>query len=623
VKNAGGAVLVQSDASAAFPDMPRAAIEAGAADLVLELPEIGHVIVELMAGGRFPHPRNEAEAREVLFAGPGPARAALRRVEWSANALGPVLSWPQSLQAIVTTVLHSRFSSCVYWSEDFIQIYNDAWAATVLGRKHPAAAGLPARNTWSERWPSLAGVLRDVVQTGEARELRDQLLERHRDGFVQEAFFTASHSPLHDDRGIVQGVMTLATETTESVLAERRLHALRELTATGTRLERPGAACEHAARVLEENPRDVPFALFYVADTAGMRCTLCAAAGLRQGGAIAPHTVDVFQADAVWPLRQVIRHATPLLLEDLQRRLGAFHAGPWPEAPTAALLLPLGTERDNVVGVLVLGLSPRIALDERYRAYAQLIAQQVSVNRAEARLRERERERLAQLAELDRAKTEFFSNISHEFRTPLTLILAPLEDFLASPDAATNPLRHDMDLAARNAARLLTLVDTLLDFSQIEAGRLKARFEPTDLSVLTADIAALFRSAAERAGLALEVDCSPAPAPVRVDRGMWEKIVSNLLSNALKFTFEGKVTVRLRYLPQNAELEVQDSGVGIAEEEQPRVFRRFHRVRGARARRRARASGCPSSVNSCGCTTGACDCAASSAAVPPSRSGSA
>jgi PAS domain S-box-containing protein len=583
LKAAGGAVLVQAQTDAAFPEMPRAAIDAGAADLVLPLAQMSRAVLDVMGGGRFPQPRNEAEACEALFGGPDGAREALRATDWGATPLGPVLGWPASLRAVVTAALHSRFPTCLFCGPEFVQVYNDAWT-TVLGRHHAQAAGTPAAVGAPQLWASLGGPCRRVVQAGQSGFIENQLLEVRRHGFVEEAYFTISHSPVHDEQGRVQGVMTVAAETSERVLGERRLSMLRALAATGSGADTAAAACEKVAQVLAEAPRDLPFALVYVVDAGGVRATLCASAGLRAGSPAAPHAVDLYQAAAVWPLGRIVRQGTPLVLGDLGTRLRAFHAGPWAEPPARAMLLPLRIGQPEVGAVLVAGLSPRLVLDDAYRTFIEMAAQQVASNMAEARLREQDRERLARLAELDRAKTEFFSNVSHEFRTPLTLILAPLEDLLAARDEVSQPLRRELEIASRNAARLLGLVDTLLDFSQIEAGRLRARCEPVDLAALTRDIASLFRSAIERAGLRLLVDCPPLAQPVRVDRGMWERIVSNLLSNALKFTFDGTIAVRLRQLPQHAELEVSDSGVGIPAEELPRVFQRFHRVRGVRAR---------------------------------------
>lgn len=581
VRAAGGAVIVQSTASAAYPEMPRAAAEAGAADLVLPLADIGRALADLVAGGRFPHPRNEAEAREALFAGAGEARAALRAVEWSATPPGNVREWPQSLKAIVATMLHSRFPTCIFWGPEFVQVYNDAWIA-VLGSSHPAAAGVPARATWNEIWAGQVAGYRSVLQTGLASYAEDQLFEVRRHGYPEEAYFTVSHSPVHDDQGVVQGVMTIATETTERVLAARRQGALRALAAAGS-AETTAAACAKAADVLAEVPRDIPFALVYVCDVAQLRATLQAAVGLRGGAALAPHTIELANATAPWPLGKVLRQRGSLVLHDLAARLRGFHAGPWPEVPASAILLPLLSDNDPG-GVLVAGLSPRLPLDAACRDFLELLGRQMATNLATARLRESERERVAKLAELDRTRTEFFSNVSHEFRTPLTLILGPLEDLLASPGPETRPLHRELEMASRNARRLLNLVDTLLDFSQIEAGRLRARFRDIDLAAHTSDIAGLFRSAAERAGLQFEIDCPPLPGPVRVDADMWEKIVSNLLSNALKFTFDGGIAVRLRHLGQHVQLEVADTGVGIPREQLPHVFQRFHRVRGTRAR---------------------------------------
>src|SRR5690606_19703857 len=196
---------------------------------------------------------------------------------------------------------------------------------------------------------------------------------------------------------------------------------------------------------------------------------------------------------------------------------------------------------------------------------------------ADARAYEHERERTVRLAELDRAKTAFFWNASHEFRTPLTLLLAPIEQLAAQVDA---PLRGQVDLIRRNALRLQKLVNTLLDFARIEAGRARARYEPHDLTALTRDLASSFRSAIESEGLTFTVDCDELPEQVWVDRDMWEKIVLNLLSNALKFTFAGSITIALRAEGDRARLEVSDTGEGIAPDQLSRVFEPFHRIEG-------------------------------------------
>ena len=187
--------------------------------------------------------------------------------------------------------------------------------------------------------------------------------------------------------------------------------------------------------------------------------------------------------------------------------------------------------------------------------------------------------------ELDRAKTAFFSNVSHEFRTPLTLMLSPIEDLLAQAEGQVCPENRELlRMVHRNGMRLQRLVNALLDFSRLEAGRTQASFEPIDLAAFTAELASNFRSAMERAGLAFTVDCPPLSQPVFVDREMWEKIVLNLLSNAFKYTLEGSVRVRLGEQNGNTLLDIEDTGPGIPEAEIPRLFERFHRVEGTRGR---------------------------------------
>ncbi|HEX6625930.1 MAG TPA: HAMP domain-containing sensor histidine kinase, partial [Pyrinomonadaceae bacterium] len=227
-----------------------------------------------------------------------------------------------------------------------------------------------------------------------------------------------------------------------------------------------------------------------------------------------------------------------------------------------ASLMPVRDEHSNVVFIAAEGRD----ITEK-KAYEREIA--------------RQRE---ELAELDKLKTQFFANISHEFRTPLTLMMGPLEDALAEAEGLSAANRERLELARRNAQRQLKLVNTLLDFSRIEAGRIEAVFEPTDLAAFTAELASVFRSAIEKAGMKLVVDCPPLPEPVWVDRELWEKIVLNLLSNAFKFTFDGEIEVSLREAGGAVQLAVSDTGTGIPAEELPRLFERFHRVKDARGR---------------------------------------
>jgi PAS domain S-box-containing protein len=272
------------------------------------------------------------------------------------------------------------------------------------------------------------------------------------------------------------------------------------------------------------------------------------------------------------------------VIPDLRSRFGdTLPRNAWSRPPTQAAVLPIPIGETGRAGVLIVGLNPFRLLDDDYKGFLHLVAGQIGAAFANAQVYEDERRRAETLAEIDRAKTAFFSNVSHEFRTPLTLMLGPLEETLRR-HSLPEPVREELTVVHRNALRLLKLVNSLLDFSRVEAGRLQAVYHAADLSALTAELASMFRSACERADLRLTIHCPTLPEPVYVDRDMWEKIVLNLLSNAFKFTFTGEIAVSMHALDNEAELVVQDTGVGIPAHEMPRLFERFHRIEGTQGR---------------------------------------
>ncbi|MBV9488996.1 MAG: PAS domain-containing protein, partial [Verrucomicrobia bacterium] len=591
---AGGRVLVQNEASAEYPEMPRAAIRAGAADLVVPLADLGQVIAEVVAGTPRPKGRSELEALGHVFGDKGGVAAIAREIDWAQTPLGPVISWPAELRLMARTAMDSACPMGVWWGPELIQIYNDEWRKFLGAAKHPPALGGRARDTWREIWHQIGPMVGRVMTRGEAVGGEDFLILIERHGYPEEVFVTFSYAPIRDAGGTVVGVHTTAWETTKNMVAERRMGALRTLAAQVAGAGTPREACELAAAALASDPADLPFALLYLLDPGRRQATLAGVAGLEEGAAAAPRVLPTTGEGAAWPLARVLADASGhpdgrALLDDLAERFPGLSAPPSCPAgtlpPRAAFLLALRPATDGEpIGVLVAGLSPHRPFDDGYGTFLDLVAQQVDAGLAQAQAKQLERERLKRLAELDRAKTEFFANVSHEFRTPLTLLLAPLDDLLRRREALPAPLAAELDVAARNARRLLTLVNNLLDFSQIEARRQRIALQPVDLCAVTADVVSAFRSAIEAAGLHLRVECDAKLPPVPLNRELWEKVVSNLLSNAFKFTFEGEISVALRALSLHAELVIADTGVGIPAHELPNLFKRFHRVRGARAR---------------------------------------
>ena len=520
------------------------------------------------------------ERHQGFLAGGGEMGERIRSVDWATTSLGPVDGWPQSLRSALSHLLPSKAQIAVFWGPDLVTFYNDAYRP-VLGGKHPAALGAPIREVWAELWPrGLKDLFDSVLTTGEAFWAQDLpfFLERH--GYPEETYFDVSYDPMRDESGRVAGVFCIVSETTRRVVGERRLRMLRDLGGIAQTMSSVSDVFSTAATVLGRYPEDFPFVLLYARARDGDVAALVGASGLEGRDSVAPREVAP-NAPASWPLV-----AAPEIFEVAALSwLGPLRAGPWPEPIREVAVVPCASPGEPPTSWLVAGISPRRRADEAHRDLLRVVGSTLAAAVAVARRSEDERQRAEMLAELDRAKTTFFSNVSHEFRTPLTLIAGPIEDLLQdAADPIQGDQRERLEIARRSTRRLQKLVNTLLDFARFEAGRVQASYVPVDLAALTADLASSFRSAAERGGLELCVDCPPLAEPVYVDREMWEKIVLNLVSNAFKFTLEGRITVRLRGRDGNAVLEVVDTGTGIAPSELARVFDRFHRIEGARSR---------------------------------------
>ena len=516
----------------------------------------------------------------------GEMQGLIREKDWSRTPIGPVERWSPTLKIMVDFLVANRFPLLLWWGPQYVSIYNDAYRP-ILGAKHPRALGLPFR----EVWPEIADILTPLIDTpfdgGPATWMDDILLELNRYGYFEETHFTIAYSPVPDDmapRGI-GGVLATVHEITEKIVGERRIEALRDIRASAGEGKSAEGACCLAALTLKNHDKDIPFALIYLLDANGETAQLVTTSGFEGHEELPSDKNSIViskRIGAIWPLAEVVETNAPVLVENLGSLMPKVPSGPWSDPPNTAVVIPIRSSApQQLTGFMVAGVSRRLRLDDQYRSFLDLVAAQISAAITSARAYEQERKRAEALAEIDRAKTIFFSNVSHEFRTPLSLILGPLTDALVS-GKGLDPLQ--LDLAHRNALRLLKLVNSLLDFSRIEAGRTRATYEAVDLSKLTSELASNFQSACERAGLSLLVRCEPLSAPVYVDRDMWEKIVLNLLSNAFKFTFEGGIEIILREVDGIAELSVRDTGVGIPESEVPKLFDRFHRIEGQKSR---------------------------------------
>ncbi|MEP6860477.1 MAG: GAF domain-containing sensor histidine kinase, partial [Deltaproteobacteria bacterium] len=502
-----------------------------------------------------------------VLAGGGELGERMRGIDWAATSLGPVETWPQSLRTCIRIILTSSQPMFVWWGDELINLYNDAYISILAG-KHPWALGKPAATVWGEIWSSVEPRAQRAMRDNQGTFDEALLLVMERSGYREETYYTFSYSPVPGDRGGPGGILCANSSDTQRIFGERQQALLSAVSSATAEARTPIEVCTRAAEAFDSNPRDLPFAVLYVVENA-------VASVAATTGIAAEHPLI-----ATLPIQDVI--ATRGLVVQPLAAAARVPTGPWDEPATETIALPIFSSERSLAAVLVVGRNPFRRLDDDYRRFLELLAGQIGSSLASAQAYEAERRRAEALAELDRAKTTFFSNISHEFRTPLTLMIGPTEDALRTESRALTG--ESLDAVYRNELRLLKLVNALLDFSRIEAGRVEAQYEAIDIAQYTRELASAFRSAMERAGLDFEVQTGTITGPVYVDRSMWEKIVLNLLSNALKFTFEGSVSVRVVDRGPDVELVVTDTGIGIAATELPRLFERFHRVEGARSR---------------------------------------
>ncbi|WP_405137130.1 SpoIIE family protein phosphatase [Nocardia sp. NBC_01388] len=519
-------------------------------------------------------------AEVLAIDGESPLNRLLMDTDWSATALGPAGDWRQELRTIAGACMNCPFPMLIMWGPELSMIYNDAFVP-ILGAKHPAL-GQPCAEVWSDAWPVVGEMIGKVMDRGEPTHHQDLPMTLHRHGFDESVYFTFAYSPIRLAGGRVGGVLTVVTETTAQVLGTRRLQTLRELgEARSARIADVSEACLAAATVLDAHREDVPFGAIYLLGEDGERADIVAAFGADSSITTPlPDTISA-RTDTGW----IWQTATTGIPHTSIRQTPDAVAAQGTVSYTMVALPLAATALERPRGVVVFGVSPDLLFDEAYRGFLNLAAGHLATAIADAEAQAAQVRRTAELAELDRAKTQFFTGVSHELRTPLALITGPAQDALTDgrfPLPA--PQRDRVEIIRRNAGRLRRMVDTLLDFSRIEDGRLSCEPVAVEVDALTRGIAESFAPALERAGLGLVLDCPVNHRAVLIDPALWERIVLNLLSNAVKFTLAGEIHVGLRIVDNVVELEVRDTGVGIPPADLPHIFERFRQVRGTQGR---------------------------------------
>ncbi len=503
----------------------------------------------------------------------------IRQLDWSQTLLGPVATWPQSLRTAVSIMLGSHFPMMVHWGPELVHFYNDGYA-TILQGKHPGALGQPAEPWWREMWPFLLGIFRPVL-AGETTYFENNLVLPNRQGFVEEAYFTFSHSPIYDEQGQVGGIFVTALETTSTVLQQRRLALLSHLMAQTVLSALPAEAAQHLTAALATNQADIPFALLYEHEVAAPHAQLRAWFGLPAGEPTAPATLPAdYTAPHSWPLAEVLRSGQLLMVENLLERFGTWPVDLQEESPTRAVLLPLLTSpTSRTAWVLILGLSARRRWDEAYQAFFVLVADYAS--RALARATTiYDAQRLNQaLREANTSLDSFVHIVAHDLKGPATNLEQLLEVYRGAVPGAEQD--HIVSLIEREVHRLTATIQGLLQVLHTQHGAAGSAAERVTFADVYATVQAEVAELLHQQQGQLLADFSEAPT-VYFSRVYLESILKNLVSNALKYrdpTRSPLIQVRTHRWETTVGLTVTDNGRGIdLSRDEERLFQPFTRL---------------------------------------------
>ncbi|WVF67026.1 hypothetical protein IAT40_001769 [Kwoniella sp. CBS 6097] len=543
----------------------------------------------------------------------------LGSVDWASTKLGPRSQWSPVVEMMLEVIMRSPTQDALWLGEDFQMLYNDNYAHIV---DHPRMYGRSAKvkEAWGPVWDSVYHLIERCLTEGEPCYREDDLLlyRRGPSGYWVEKYHTWSFIPLFDEQGAPLGLYNPTRETTPSVLARRRQESMRDLSENlliaRTLKEYYGSIVE----ILEKNPKDVPFLMCYSVheDTKGQQqldLTLESTIGVPEDHPAAPRKITLGHERSVrapyggrllssptlsaisalssgtgrvkysydkhsWPILKAITSRQAVVIDDCTELIRGFPLRQWEALPEAAIIIPICSETsaETPHAVMILGLNLASPLDSVYEDWIHVLRAHLTSSLGSVRAYEAEHQRQMERDRMERAKTAWFQGAAHDLRSPLTLVAGPLDDLLRTkllPDQ-----RSTLSLAQRNLARVQRLVNALLDFSRIEAGKMTGRFLPVDLGRFVGDLAALFKPAVKRRKLVYTVNIEPHEGMVFVDPTLFETVVTNLISNALKYTESGSVNVTVKYHELYVDIAIVDTGIGIPKAELSAVTDRFHRA---------------------------------------------
>ena len=421
----------------------------------------------------------QMDPSDPLFSGGSEMGARMRAIDWSRTPLGPVETWPQSLSTCCPHHPHVAPADVRVVGRSTHQPLQRRLQVH-RRRQAPRALGQPASVVWREIWDEV-GPRAESAMRRERRHVRRSAAARSWSATAtrEETYYTFSYSPVPNDQGGTGGIICANTDDTQRIIGERQLALLRELAAKTARRTHARGRCALERQCLATNPHDLPFSLIYLRRSGWTTCHASWGCRASRPSTVASRLESVrLQLDTVWPFaRKSLKSHRSAIVSDLGSSiLSIFRTGVWPKARHIrqwfCRLRPPARPAGHTV--LIVGLNPYRLFDENYRGFLELAARQIAASIGNAAGVQNERQR-AEVPGRTRPRQDrlLFSNVSHEFRTPLTLMLGPLEDALGQPGGL--PIcGNSWSWRIECGLRLLKLVNTLLDFSRIEAGRIRS-----------------------------------------------------------------------------------------------------------------------------------------------------
>lgn len=522
----------------------------------------------------------------------------IQSMDWSANPLGPVALWPQSLKTTVSLCLSSTSPILIAWGPETIQLYNDSYRP-FCGSKHPASMGQNFRSCW-ESALSVVGDAFTRGQEGEGSYIVDQRMFLDRKGYLEEIFVTFSFAPIRNEAGEVGGVFHSVTETTEKMLAARRTQVIRDLAAQTGKAKTEMDICVAILGKAANFSTDIPFLLLYQVSSKGDHAHLIANAGIAAQTPLTPETVTLCDA-ACWPIHRVLQNRQYEVVTGLNERLGVVPTGPYPENPHSAILLPVHISGQPLPwGFIVAGVSARRTLDEPYLNFYELLGNAFSTAFSNVRAYEQELQREQhvldrtgelkiandELKRINRELEDFVFISSHDLQ-PLRKIQT-FGNIALSADAAQQPVREYLGKMIASASRMSGLIKDLLSYTRLNKS--DDPFVTTDLNDIMQQVLSDLEIVIHEKNAQIEIPLLPElkAVPIQINQ-----LFHNLLSNALKFSDRDpviRVSVALLSPEKQQtltelesgkrfyELAFQDNGIGFEQKYADQVFTIFKRL---------------------------------------------